>query len=490
MPNFKTPIDNFLQFAPLAATYGFEWAGMTPKTDWKNQVAITVKSQIIALGMVYILKTAVNETRPDGTRYSFPSGHTTEAFAGATLLATEYGENYKWVPYVAYGTAASVGALRIANNRHYLSDVLFGAGLGILSTKIAYWTHQYKWNKKPTEKDPMENIYKPKTQIKDSTAVQVQKDSVSVQIQKDSLETAMKSDNFQKFKISDTENYIYQKPKFTDIFRKFGENTVNTAKDVISKTYYPYSLASLGATAALIPADPFLTRNARSLGKSIGFDYNHTFNKIGPLKIVPTNINTLLYFLGNGTAVIFMGGGFAAYGILTKNYRAESVSAQLVQSILLSGLYSQTMKRITGRESPFITDEEGRENSRWLLFPSISGYQKDTSRYDAMPSGHLMTGLSAWMVIAENYPEYKWIKPLGFSILGLMSFEMVQSGVHWTSDYPIAVLFGYLIGKNIAKSAIQKENSSSLAGNTKKYRFNFSSSSIDGIQTYGVDFVF
>lgn len=159
IPNFRTHIDDALQFTPLVATYAFEWCGMKPQTDFKNRTAIMVKSQIFTLGSVLVLKKLTNENRPDGTKYSFPSGHTAEAFAGATLLATEYGKNYKWIPYAAYGTAATVGILRMANNRHYISDVLFGAGLGILSTKIAYWTHQYKWNKTSTSTDPLAVIY-------------------------------------------------------------------------------------------------------------------------------------------------------------------------------------------------------------------------------------------------------------------------------------------------------------------------------------------
>ena len=52
------------------------------------------------------------------------------------------------MPYLAYGIATSVGVVRMANNKHYLSDVLVGAGLGILSMKMSYLTHQYKWKKK------------------------------------------------------------------------------------------------------------------------------------------------------------------------------------------------------------------------------------------------------------------------------------------------------------------------------------------------------
>ena len=46
------------------------------------------------------------------------------------MLSMEYGENYRWVPYVAYSVATGVGVLRIAHDKHYWSDVIFGAGLG------------------------------------------------------------------------------------------------------------------------------------------------------------------------------------------------------------------------------------------------------------------------------------------------------------------------------------------------------------------------
>ncbi|UFK98473.1 phosphatase PAP2 family protein [Kaistella faecalis] len=159
---FTNHFDDYAQFAPMLAVYGFEWAGMKPRTDWQNRTAILIKGQVLNLGMVYILKTTLKKTRPDGTAFSFPSGHTANAFAGATMLAIEYGESYKWVPYVSYGAASGIGLMRMANNKHYISDVLFGAGLGILSMKAAYWTHQYKWNKPKTEKDPFAGIiYQP-----------------------------------------------------------------------------------------------------------------------------------------------------------------------------------------------------------------------------------------------------------------------------------------------------------------------------------------
>lgn len=156
---FTNHLDDYAQFFPFVAIYGLEIAGMKPRTDFKNRTAILIKGQILNLGMVYILKKSLKDTRPDGTSYSFPSGHTANVFAGATMLSIEYGEQYKWVPYVAYGTATAVGVMRMANNKHYISDVLFGAGLGILSMKAAYWTHQYKWNKVKSDQDPLANLY-------------------------------------------------------------------------------------------------------------------------------------------------------------------------------------------------------------------------------------------------------------------------------------------------------------------------------------------
>jgi membrane-associated phospholipid phosphatase len=156
MPNYHTHWDNYLQFSPILFTYGFEAIGMKPKTDILNRSVILLKSELVMMTAVTILKTSSHILRPDSSAYtSFPSGHTAQAFAAAALLSEEYGYRYKWVPYLSYGLASTVGVLRMANNKHYLSDVLVAAGVGILSTKAAYWTHQYKWGKKKERLSPV-----------------------------------------------------------------------------------------------------------------------------------------------------------------------------------------------------------------------------------------------------------------------------------------------------------------------------------------------
>ncbi len=141
--------DAALAFSPILVAYGLDLCGVPSRTDLINRTVILCKAEIMMVGGVYLLKNITKENRPDGSNFrSFPSSHTAQAFLAATFLSTEYKDKYPWMPYASYTVAATVGAMRIANNKHYINDVLFGAGFGILSQKISYWTHQYHWGKR------------------------------------------------------------------------------------------------------------------------------------------------------------------------------------------------------------------------------------------------------------------------------------------------------------------------------------------------------
>jgi membrane-associated phospholipid phosphatase len=97
------------------------------------------------LGTVYALKYSVGEARPDtGQRNSFPSGHTAQAFTAATFLSKEYGHKSIWISVGAYTAATTVGVFRMLNNRHWISDVLVGAGIGVLTSELVFRTHKIK----------------------------------------------------------------------------------------------------------------------------------------------------------------------------------------------------------------------------------------------------------------------------------------------------------------------------------------------------------
>lgn len=150
LPNFENHLDDHLQFAPIVLVYGLDLLGVQAKNDFINRTLLFVKSEILMNAFVRTLKSTTNVWRPDGSNdRSWPSGHTAQAFMAATFMHKEFGEKSIWFSIGAYSMATSVGVFRVLNNRHWISDVLAGAGLGILSTNIVYATHRYRWGKRP-----------------------------------------------------------------------------------------------------------------------------------------------------------------------------------------------------------------------------------------------------------------------------------------------------------------------------------------------------
>ena len=138
--DFKTEIDNYTQFfGPVMAT-GLKIAGIEGRSDWGRYLASTAMSYGFMALFVNSIKYTAKEMRPDGsTRNSWPSGHTATAFVGATILHKEYGlTRSPWYSVAGYGVATATGVMRVLNNRHWVSDVLSGAGVGIMSGELAY----------------------------------------------------------------------------------------------------------------------------------------------------------------------------------------------------------------------------------------------------------------------------------------------------------------------------------------------------------------
>ena len=138
--NFHNEIDNYTQYVPLALTIGLKIAGVESRSDWPRFWASSAASAAIMAGLVNGIKYTASEMRPDGsTRNSWPSGHTATAFLAATILHKEYGlTRSPWYSVGAYTLATATGVRRVLNNRHWISDVLSGAGIGILSVELGY----------------------------------------------------------------------------------------------------------------------------------------------------------------------------------------------------------------------------------------------------------------------------------------------------------------------------------------------------------------
>lgn len=135
-PHFHTTLDNYLQFAPVAAGYAM-LINNKQHSFWGYTEKILL-TEVISTGLVQATKRIVKEPRPDGSSlYSFPSGHTAQAFAGATIFVDEFAQHKPWLAISAYTFAAGVGVCRVLNNRHWVGDVVAGAGFGMLSAKLS-----------------------------------------------------------------------------------------------------------------------------------------------------------------------------------------------------------------------------------------------------------------------------------------------------------------------------------------------------------------
>ncbi|WP_162996491.1 phosphatase PAP2 family protein [Mucilaginibacter celer] len=141
-PGFHTNVDNYLQYAPIISVYGLNALGIHGKNTFIDRTMLLVLSEAIFAGTTFGLKRVTHRMRPDGSNnLSFPSGHTGNAFVSAEFMAQEYGERSPIYGGVGYAFATTTAILRVYNNKHWFSDIIAGAGFGILSTKAAYYLY-------------------------------------------------------------------------------------------------------------------------------------------------------------------------------------------------------------------------------------------------------------------------------------------------------------------------------------------------------------
>lgn len=137
-----TPADDIIQYVPMAGLYALKLCGVPSRHDYVETSLILAMSWGMNVIAVQTAKHAFKVWRPDGSSSdSFPSGHSATAFMGAELLRSEFADTNPWIGYAGYAVAIATGTLRVCHNRHWVTDVLAGAGIGILSARAAYWLY-------------------------------------------------------------------------------------------------------------------------------------------------------------------------------------------------------------------------------------------------------------------------------------------------------------------------------------------------------------
>lgn len=147
LPHFRTHIDDYLQYAPIIAGYGCLVAGS--KTNaWLYTKEVMLNELIMTASVYSVKRLSKVPSVVNGSYNAFPSGHTAQAFSAATLFNDNFAKGKLWLQCLSYGSATTVGVLRVLNERHWSSDVVAGVGFGILSAKISEWILVPHYNKK------------------------------------------------------------------------------------------------------------------------------------------------------------------------------------------------------------------------------------------------------------------------------------------------------------------------------------------------------
>jgi len=134
----KTTIDDILQHAPILMIYGTDLALGQDKSTIGRHTRHLITTQALTLGTMLLSKAIFNNKRPNGGSHAFPSGHTAYAFASAGVMYHSFKEEHPLIAYSGYVPAIVVGAYRMIKDKHWISDVFVGAGMGLLFSHLTY----------------------------------------------------------------------------------------------------------------------------------------------------------------------------------------------------------------------------------------------------------------------------------------------------------------------------------------------------------------
>ena len=257
----------------------------------------------------------------------------------------------------------------------------------------------------------------------------------------------------QIYHFSDGVSLAFKRPKTLQWVKRIPGNLYDFGKEAFQKKHTGKIAAVLGVTTLMVIYDQQIIDASQRFGNDIGLSGDIENYVPFSLKLsegfdlgilLPANLNTSFYFLGDGITHLGLSAGMYFWGMAKNDYRAMQTSTQLTEGIVSIGIMTQFLKHITGRQSPFKSTQDG---GLWRVFPNQADYSQNVPSYDAFPSGHLATAMVTVTILAENYPEKRYIRPLGYSLMGVLAYSMLNNGVHWISDYPLSIAMGYVVGK-------------------------------------------
>lgn len=204
------------------------------------------------------------------------------------------------------------------------------------------------------------------------------------------------------------------------------------AVENVTWEHWPVITAVTASTAAMIVYDNELWLPFKKV-----YETNHFAHEASDVFV----------FMGDGKFQFGLAAAFAGYGAIAGDQKALRTASQTVEVILACGAVVQLLKHVTGRESPIVTTTP---TGAWKFFPNQIEYIKHVPHYDAFPSGHLATATATLTIIANNYPDVSWIKPVGYVCLAGIATGLAATSIHWWSDFPLSLALGYSFGSLIS----------------------------------------
>ncbi len=251
-----------------------------------------------------------------------------------------------------------------------------------------------------------------------------------------------------------------EKVEFKKLFTDMPDTTWHFLKRSFARDSIPGWALILTTSWATYYYDADIYEGTQRTGRRWGlsnFDKTRTVWKVGQYDILrlPSDTNSALYFLGDGWLHLGTAAAMLGTGYFGDHVRPYNTGLQLFHGMTISTVVSQIIKRSTGREVP---SDRTEPRGKWRPFPSPKAYDANTAKYDAIPSGHIMTATLVFTIIRGNYPEHNWwLFPTEIIYLSALGFSMVNNGVHWVSDYPLGIAIGYMIGKSSLRMGRQKD---------------------------------
>ena len=238
-------------------------------------------------------------------------------------------------------------------------------------------------------------------------------------------------------------------------WHEFVTNTPLNIYGAMSNSFTSDNLPVLGYLSALTTALILTDGQTHATIKTL-FRNNKSLN----------NYSIYALDIGDGKINFGIGALFTLYGVTCSDNLAFRTGLQCNEALITNGITVQLLKRITGRESPLSASSK---SGTWRFLTNIKKYQKNQPKYYSFPSGYLSTAMTTITVIADDYPGAIYIKPIGYSLTGLLGISLVFKDMHWFSDFPLAYALGYEFGK-----IITSHNNSSKEGNPTSHNVNIS----------------